>query len=161
MHFSEPPIAILSFRRNKNLRNWLVHSGLTKPTPNTQFIPGHSTPCSSKRGKGCKLCSAMSNTNSITNKLTNKLCLTSGGKCNTTDTIYAVECTKHDAIYVGHSSQKLSGKFNGHHSDVKVKPKACELSEHFHENKNCKIEKDLKVCILQIMQQALWRRQSS
>ena len=29
--FSEPPI--LSFRRNKNLRNWLVHSCLTKPTP--------------------------------------------------------------------------------------------------------------------------------
>ena len=71
---------------------------------------------------------AICNTNSITNKLTNKSCLTSGGKCNTTDTIYTAECTKHDLIYVGHSSQKLSGRFNGHHSDVKVKPKACELS---------------------------------
>ena len=67
--FSEPPI--LSFRRNKNLRNWLVHSCLTKPTPNTHFTPGH-TPCSSKRGKGCKLYSGISNTNSVTNKLTNK-----------------------------------------------------------------------------------------
>ena len=38
-------------------------------------------------------------------KLTNKLCLTSGGKCNTTDTIYAAEFTKHDLIYVGQSSQ--------------------------------------------------------
>ena len=66
--FSEPPI--LSFRRNKNLRNWLVYSCLTKTTPNTHFTPGHSTPCSSKRDKGCKLCPAMSNTNSITNKLT-------------------------------------------------------------------------------------------
>ena len=52
-------------------------------------------------------------------------------------------------IYVGHSSQKLSGRFNGHRSDVKVKQKACELSQHFHESKNCKIEKDLKVYILQ------------
>ena len=34
------------------------------------FTPGCSTSCSSKRGKGCKLCSAMGNTNSITNKLT-------------------------------------------------------------------------------------------
>ena len=91
----------------------------------------------------------MSNTSSITNKLTNKSCLTSGGKCNTTDTIYAAECTKHKLIYVGHSSQKLSGRFNGHRSDVKVKPKACQLSQHFHESKNCKIEKDLKVYILQ------------
>ena len=91
----------------------------------------------------------MSNTSSITNKLTNKLYLTSGGKCNTTDTIYAAECTKHNLIYVCHSSQKLSGRFNGHRSDVKAKPKACELSQHFHESKNCKIEKDLKVYILQ------------
>ena len=145
--FYEPPT--LSFRRNKNLRNRLVHSFLTEPTPNTHFTSGHSNPCSSKRGKGCTLCSAMSNTNSKTNKLTNKSCLTSGGKCNTTDTIYAAECMKYDLIYVGHSSQKLSGRFNGHRSDVKVKPKACELSQHFHESKNCKIEKDLKVYILQ------------
>ena len=59
------------------------------------------------------------------------------------------ECTKHNLIYVGHSSQKLSERFNGHHSDVKVKPKACELSQHFQESKNCKIEKNLKVYILQ------------
>ena len=131
------------------LQNWLVHSCLTKPTPSTHFTPNHSTPCSSKRGKGCKLCSAMSNTNPITNKLTNKSCLTSGEKCNITDTIYAAECTKHDLIYVDRSSQKLSTRFNGHRSDVKVKPKAYELSQHFHESKNCKTEKDLKVYILQ------------
>ena len=100
----------------------------------------------------------MSNTSSITNKLTNKSCLTSGGKCNTTDTIYAAECTKHKLIYVGHSSQKLSGRFNGHHSDVKVKPKACELSQHFHESKNCKIEKDLKVYILQDNATGTWEK---
>ena len=116
--FSKPPI--LSLRRNKNLQNCLVHSCLTKPTPNTHFTPGHSTPCSSKRGKGRKLCSAMSNTNSITIKLTFKSCLTSGGKCSTTDTIYAAECTKHDLIYVGHSSQKLSRRLSGQRSDVKL-----------------------------------------
>ena len=145
--FSEPPI--LSFRRIKYLWNWLVHSCLTKPTPSTHFTPGHSTSCLSKRDKGCKLCLAMSNTSSITNKLTNKSCLTSGGKCNTTDTRYAAKCMKHNLIYVGHSSQKLSGRFSGHHSDVKVKPKTCELSQHFHESKICKIEKDLKVYILE------------
>ena len=145
--FSEPHI--LSFRQNKNLRNLLVHSCLTRPIPNNHFTRGHSTPCLSKRGKGCKLCSAMSNTNSITNKLTNKSCLTSGGKCNTIDTIYAAEYTKHNLIYVGHSLQTLSGRFNLHRSDVKVETKACELSQHFYESKHCKIEKDLKLYILQ------------
>ena len=82
--FSEPPI--LSFRRNKNLRKWLVHSCFTKPTPNTHFTPG-----SSKRGKGRKLCPTMSNTISITNKLTNKSCLTSGGGDATPLTPYMLE----------------------------------------------------------------------
>ena len=55
--------------------------------------------------------------NSITNKLTNKSCLTSGGKCFTTDTMYAAEYMKHNLINVGHGSQKLSGRFDGHCSD--------------------------------------------
>ena len=79
--------------------------------------------------QNCKLCSVISNTNCITNKLTNKLCFTSGGKCNTTDTIYPKECTKHD--HVGHNSEKLSGRFNDHHSDVEVKPKAYKLTPYF------------------------------
>ena len=52
-------------------------------------------------------------------------------------------------VYVGHSSQKLNGRFNGHCSDAKVTPKACELSQHFHERKVCDIHKNLKVYILQ------------
>ena len=73
----------------------------------------------------------------------NRFCVMKSGRD------FLIGCLKHNLIYVGHSSQKLSGRFNGHRSDVKVKPKACELSQHFHESKNCKIEKDLKVYILQ------------
>ena len=77
----------------------------------------------------------MSNTNFITNIQSGKTCFTSGGECNTSDTIYAAECTKHKLIYVGHSSQKLGSGFNGHRSDINVKPKSCELAQHFHGNK--------------------------
>ena len=77
----------------------------------------------------------MSNTNFITNIQSGKTCFTSGGKCNTSDTIYAAECTKHKLIYVRHSSQKLGSGFNGHRSDINVKPKSCELAQHFHGNK--------------------------
>ena len=62
--------------------------------------------------------------------LTNKTSYTTGGKCNTKYTIYAAECTKH-------------------RSDVRVKPKACELGQHFSQSKNCKIDNDLRVYILQ------------
>ena len=43
----------------------------------------------------------------------------------------------------------MNSRFNGHRSDINVKPKACELSQHFHNSKVCKFENDLKVYILQ------------
>ena len=92
-------------------RNHFTPPSSNRPTSN-------SSPCLSKRGKGCKLCHSMSNTNFITNIQSGKTCFTSGGRCNTSDTIYATECTKHKLIYVGHSSQKLSSRFNGHRSDI-------------------------------------------
>ena len=66
-----PEAPILSFRRNKNLRNQLVHTSLTVGTQKTSEQSGYSTPCLSKRGKGCRLCPFMSNTNVITNSHTN------------------------------------------------------------------------------------------
>ena len=39
--------------------------------------------------------------------------------------------------------------FNGHRSDVNVKPKACELPQHIQGSHECDIKKDLKVYILQ------------
>ena len=65
------------------------------------------------------------------------------------DEKYAAECTKHNLLYIGQSSQKLNCRFNGHRSDLRVKPKACEPTQHFSQNKNCSINKDMKVYILQ------------
>ena len=91
----------------------------------------------------------MSKSNSILNTQSGKTCYTSGGQCTATNTIYAAECTQHKLIYVGQSSQKLNMRFNGHRSDVNVKPKSCELAQHFHGSHECHIKKDLKVYILQ------------
>ena len=142
--FPEPPI--LSYLRNHNLRNLLVCSCFTPPSSSRPA--SNSSPCLSKRGKGCKLCHSISNSNFIINIQSGETCFTSGGRCNTSDTIYAAECTKHKLIYVGHSSQKLSSRFNGHRSDVNVKPKSCELAHHFHGNEECNINRHLKVYIL-------------
>ena len=144
-----PEAPILSFPCNKNLQNQLVRTSLATGTEKPSEQSGYSTPCLSKRGKGCILCPFVSNTNVITNKLSRKSCYTSGGKCSTTDTIYAAECTRHSLIYVGQSSQKLKSLFNGLRSDIKAKPKSCELSQHFHNSKECSIDRDLKVYLLQ------------
>ena len=110
---------ILSYRCNQNLRNLLPFN---RPPP-CQTAP--------------------------TAALVKSQGVNSGGQCTTTNTIYAAECTQHKLIYVGQSSQKLNMRFNGHRSDVNVKPKSCELAQHFHRSHECDIKKDLKVYILQ------------
>ena len=154
--FREAPI--LFFRRNRNLRNQLVHTSLTTGTGKCFEQSGYSTPCLSKRGRGCELYPFMSNTNIITDKLSHKSCHTSGGKCSTTGTIYAAECTRHSLIYVSQSSQKLNPRFNDQRSDIKLKPKACELSQHFHNSKECSIDRHLKVYILQDNVTGSWEK---
>ena len=140
--FPEPPI--LSYRCNQNLCNLLVHSSINRPPPCQ--TASNSSSCQKSR---CKLCRSMSKSTSILNTQSGKTCYTSGGQCTTTNTIYAAECTQHKLIYVGQSSQKLNMRFNGHRSDVNVKPKSCELAQHFHGSHECDIKKDLKVYILQ------------
>ena len=57
---------------------------------------------------------------------------------------------KHNLLYIGQNSQKLNCRFNGHRSDVRVKPKACELTKYLSQSKICKIDNDdLIVYILQ------------
>ena len=148
---------ILSFRRNRNFWNQLVHTSLTTGTLKPSEQSGYSTLCLSKRGKGCKLCPFMSNTNVITNKLSHKSCYMSGSKCSTTDTIYAAECTRHSLIYVGQLTE-IELSVQCHRSDVKVKLKACELSQHFHNSKKCSIDRDLKVYILQYNVTGSWEK---
>ena len=131
----------------RNLSNLLVHTSLTKPTQKTSNSSGYSSPCQSSWR--CKLRQSMSNTNSATNQLTRKISYTAGGTRGTQYAIYAAECTKHNLLYIGQSSQKLNCRFNGHRSDLRVKPRACEPTQHFSQSKNCSINKDMKVYILQ------------
>ena len=132
----------------------LLSSGLQSIPSSPSFQSRYPAVC--KLLSPCQCC--INYKQIITNKLSHKSCYTSGGKCSTTDTIYAAECTRHSMIYVGQSSQKLNSLFNGHRSDVKVKPKACELSQHFHNNKECRIDRDLKVYILQDNVTGSWEK---
>ena len=134
--FPEPPI--LSYCCNQNVRNLPVRSSFNRPPP--CHTASSSFPCQKSR---CKLCRSMSNSNSILNTQSEKTCYTSKGQCTTTDTIYAAECTQHKLISVGQNSQKLNMRFNGHRSDVNVKPKACELAEHFHGSHECDIKMEV------------------
>ena len=91
------------------------------------------------------LYSTISHSDTITNSISGKTCTTTGDTCKTPDVIYAAECTFHNKLDIGPTSQPLNMRFNGHHSDAKIKPTACELAHHFHHN-TCNKDLRFKYC---------------
>ena len=55
---------------------------------------------------------------------------------------------QHSSSYVRDTLDFIRKLDNGHHSDAKIKPTACELAHHFHHN-TCDFNKELRVYILQ------------
>ena len=51
--------------------------------------------------------------------------------------------------YFGYILTFINHTVHGHRSDINVKPKSCELAQHFHGNEECNINGDLKVYFLQ------------
>lgn len=46
------------------------------------------------------------------------------------DVVYSISCTQCNKSYVGQTSQRLKNRISQHKSDIRVKPKACALSQH-------------------------------
>ena len=61
--------------------------------------------------------------------------------------IYAVQCSKHKVLYIGHAGEQLAERFSKHHYDIKNRPDNSELAKHFNESHN--LNNDLNVIILQ------------
>jgi len=134
--FPEPPM--IAFRRNRTIRDRLVHSN-------------HGTlPVKTKDQKETKsqIESQMNNTGMISNTNQSRKFKIAGGPCNQRNVVYAAECTRHHLLYVGQTSTPLNIRFNGHRSDISVKPEQCQLPKHFNEH-GCDFEKDLRISILE------------
>ena len=134
-----PAPPLLSFRRNKNLKDILVRSSFTQPSnkPSTALgKPNH---------RSSLICPAMSKSDKIINK---KSCLSQKGDCTSSHVVYAAECTKHQLLYVGFTTRPLHLCFNYHRSEINLGAHTCELVQHF-STLDCKFDKDLKIHILQ------------
>ena len=99
--FQEPPM--VAFKRLKNLRDILVHTGARAATLGVKC-------CSDKR---CKCC------NHLQEKMEFEIngknhCVRNGGSCDTENIIYGLRCKLCDKWYVGESSLQLRGRLNGH-----------------------------------------------
>ena len=69
------------------------------------------------------------------------------GKCKERKIVYAVQCSKHKVLFIGHTEEQLSERFSKHRYDIKNRPDNSELAKHFHESDNS--NDDLNITILQ------------
>ena len=99
--FPEPPM--IAFKRLKNLRDILVHTG-SRPVQQ-----GVKT-CHDKRCKCCKNLQEKSEFE-VNGK---KHCVKNGGTCDTENIIYGLRCKLCDKWYIGESSLRLRSRLNGH-----------------------------------------------
>ena len=97
--FQKPPI--LAFRRDKNLKDILVHK-----KHNNQFFrqPNKSEPC----GLNCALCPYLSNTSTFTNFEGKTFNVKNYINCKTANVVYAFFCKNCDKfVYVGETRDTL------------------------------------------------------
>ena len=149
--FPAPPL--ISFRKNKTFKDILCAQNKNreqKSRTSTRCTKKHET----RRGRPCQLCPSLSEADKITNKKTKISISTQGGTCLSHHIIYAAECTKCNLIYIGSTTQPLNRRFNGHRHDAKERPKACELAEHFHNNRTCNFENDTSITIIETIPNA-------
>ena len=138
--FPVPPL--LSFRRNKKLKDILVRSSFTQPSNKP------STALGNPNHRSSLICHAMNNSYRVTNKKLGRTCFSQKGDGTSSHVVYAAECTKHRLLYVGFTKRPLHLRFNNHCSETNLGTHTCELVQHF-STLNCIFHKDLKIHILQ------------
>ena len=137
--FPEPPL--VAYRRTSNIKDKIIRANHHQSTTISRSTP-------STRPSQSAIERNMNNTGTITNNKGNRQCKVQGGPATTVGAIYAGRCTKHDIISVGQTGGPVNVRFNGHRSDVKLRPYRTELDQHFHSN-GCDFDKDLEVTILE------------
>ena len=131
--FEKPPL--VSFKRDKSLRNSLVKGSLS-----TELEPG-TFKCSRKR---CNTCPFITNTVSISGP-NNSTQITDHFDCTSRNVIYCIRCTACNQLYIGETGRRLGDRFREHLLDVKnnsqdvSKPVARHFNQPGHSHNNMKI----------------------
>jgi hypothetical protein len=120
-----PNYPVVAFKKNKSIRDHLVHSSLIKiknpdannkivPTPDdTHDIVGTLQQCNNSNCITCK--QYMNTADKFTSYVTGKdYKINTQMSCNTTNIIYLIECKQCSSQYIGETSQTLSKRLTQH-----------------------------------------------
>ena len=119
--FAQP--LLISYKRNKNLSNFLV-----KSTLKSDHQPG-TFKCARVR---CRTCPFISNANKISGPK-RTIAITDHFWCISTNLIYCITCTLCKKIYIGETGRRLGDRFREHLRDVEINDKDASkpVARHF------------------------------
>ena len=116
---------MVTFRRNKNLKDLLVKSALTPSTSRKPLC----TLCNKPR---CSTCPHINTTREVinhTNQRSFRVATTSN--CQTHDVVYLIQCQKCHIQYIGQTSNSIHVQFQQHLRDVKQNNQFKAVSQHY------------------------------
>ena len=110
---------LISFKRNKNISDFLVRSTLK-----SDESPGTFN-CTRKR---CKTCPFIHNTDKVRIKITDRF------TCISVNVIYCIKCTAYKKIYIGETGRRIGDRFREHLRDVECNDKDASkpVARHFY-----------------------------
>ena len=135
--FPSPPI--VSYRKQRNLRDHLVRADHRKPTMTSTVQPKTNRTC---------IQDCMNHSGKVTNDKANITLNVRGGNSNDKNVIYAAKCLKCRLLYVGYTTTPLNVRFNNNRSHIRKNLDTCELVQHF-ANNSCDFQQDLELTVLQ------------
>ena len=124
-----PPLTnhkvMVTFRRNRNLKDFLVKSTLTSQKKTASFC----TPCRKPR---CTTCPHIFTTKTVVNRSTQRSYrVATSSDCQTHDVVYLIQCCQCNIQYVGQTSNSLHVRFQQHLRDVKQNNQFKAVSQHY------------------------------
>jgi hypothetical protein len=124
---------IFGNRRNKNLRDLLVHAKLpnmsSHPPPIPYSVP---TPLHHCKTKNCRYCKVLDRSGRITSTTTKRSYHSMiNVSCKSNNLIYCITCNTCKAQYVGQTSNRLMDRFQGHFHSVTSKSNKNVIGRHY------------------------------
>jgi hypothetical protein len=120
-------------RRNKNLRDILVHSKLDTENPKRRVQPGDKpNPLNKCKSWKCTYCPYIDRTGNITSTTTGRTYYAKKHiSCCSHNLIYCITCTTCGKQYIGQTSKKLRERFVNHFGNINNKRMNDPIGRHF------------------------------
>ena len=132
--FPEPPL--VSYRRDKNLRDFLVHSTSGSQRP----LDAGSFPCRRPRCQTCQYITSQTvlhgpkRSHTIQNRFT----------CQSENVVYCITCRRCTTMYIGETGRRLRERFGEHLRSIRNRSPVLPVAEHFN-SANHTID-EIRVC---------------